>query len=68
MDNKQLRVACYARYSSNMQRGKSISAQLREMKKHCAENGWKIVAKYIDEAYSATTDKRPQFQEMIKDS
>lgn len=68
MDNKQLRVACYARYSSNMQRGESISAQLREMKKHCAENGWKIVAKYIDEAYSATTDKRPQFQKLIKDS
>ena len=54
MDSKQLRVACYARYSSNMQRGESISAQLREMKKHCAENGWKIVAKYID---AFTTDR-----------
>lgn len=68
MDSKQLRVACYARYSTSMQRGESISAQLRAMKSFCAENDWKIVAKYIDEAYSATTDKRPQFQEMIKDS
>ena len=68
MDNKPLRVACYARYSTSMQREESISAQLREMKKFCADNGWKIVGKYVDEAYSATTDKRPQFQQMIADS
>ena len=48
MDSKQQRVACYARYSTSMQRGESISAQLRAMKSFCAENGWKIVAKYID--------------------
>ena len=68
MDNKPLRVACYARYSTSMQREESISAQLRAMKKFCADNGWKIVGKYVDEAYSATTDKRPQFQQMIADS
>ena len=51
-----------------MQREESISAQLRAMKKFCADNGWKIVGKYVDEAYSATTDKRPQFQQMIADS
>ena len=45
-----------------MQREESISAQLRAMKKFCADNGWKIVGRYVDEAYSATTDKRPQFQ------
>ena len=28
----------------------------------------KFVKRYVDEAYSATTDKRPQFQEMISDS
>ena len=68
MDNKPLRVACYARYSTSMQREESISAQLRAMKKFCANNGWKIVGRYVDEAYSATTDKRPQFQQMIADS
>ena len=68
MDNKPLRVACYARYSTNMQREESIFAQLRAMKKFCADNGWKIVGEYVDEAYSATTDKRPQFQQMIEDS
>jgi len=48
MDNKPLRVACYARYSTSMQREESISAQLRAMKKFCADNGWKIVGKYVD--------------------
>ncbi|WP_375293688.1 recombinase family protein [Clostridium estertheticum] len=28
----------------------------------------KIVKQYVDKAKSATTDKRPAFQEMIKDS
>ena len=68
MDNKQMRVACYARYSTSMQREESISAQMRAMKAYCDDNGWIIVKKYVDEAYSATTDKRPQFQQMISDS
>jgi len=51
-----------------MQREESISAQMRAMKKYCDDNGWVIVKKYVDEAYSATTDKRPQFQQMIADS
>ena len=68
MDNKQVRVACYARYSTSMQREESISAQMRAMKKFCDDNGWVIVKRYVDEAYSATTDKRPQFQQMISDS
>lgn len=68
MEREQIRVACYARYSSTMQREESISAQMRAMKAYCDDNGWIIVKKYVDEAYSATTDKRPQFQQMIFDS
>lgn len=51
-----------------MQREESISAQLRAMKKFCTDNNWTIVKIYTDQAYSATTDKRPQFQQMISDS
>ena len=68
MKTTPLRVACYARYSSSMQREESISAQLRAMKGFCEDNGWVIVKTYVDEAYSATTDKRPQFQQMIEDA
>ena len=48
MDQTQIRVACYARYSTSMQREESISAQMRAMKKFCDDNGWVIVKRYVD--------------------
>ncbi len=68
MDDHTLRVACYGRYSTALQREESISAQLRAMKKYCEEKGWTIVKCYMDRACSGATDKRPQFQQMIADS
>ena len=62
------RVALYARFSSDHQRTESIDAQIRAMKEFCDHNKWKIVETYIDEAYSATNDRRPSFQRMITDS
>ena len=62
------RVAQYARFSSDNQRSESIDAQIRAMNQYCKQQHWQIVATYADEAYSATTDKRPQFQQMIADS
>ena len=68
MENDKMRVACYARYSTNMQREESIAAQIRAMKNYCEVNGWTIIRIYVDEAKSATTDRRPNFQKMIADS
>ena len=68
MGNNALRVACYGRYSTSLQREESLSAQLRAMKKYCEEKGWIIVKCYMDRACSGATDKRPQFQQMIADS
>ena len=62
------RVAQYARFSSDNQRTESIDAQLRAMNQYCKQQHWQIVATYTDEARSATTDNRPQFQQMIADS
>ena len=62
------RVAQYARFSSDNQRFESIDAQIRAMNQFCKQNYWQIVAVYSDEARSATTDNRPQFQKMIEDS
>lgn len=62
------RVAQYARFSSDNQRTESIDAQVRAMNQFCKQNHWQIVATYKDEARSATTDNRPQFQQMINDS
>lgn len=62
------RVAQYARFSSDNQRSESIDAQIRAMNQFCKQNRWQVVATYTDEARSATTDNRPQFQQMISDS
>lgn len=58
----------YARYSSDNQREESIEGQLRECKAFAENNDIQIVGTYIDRAFSARTDNRPDFQKMIKDS
>ncbi len=58
----------YARYSSDSQRDESIDGQIRECQEYAAKEGITIIDNYIDRAYSAKTDKRPAFQQMIKDS
>ncbi len=62
------RVALYARVSSQMQtEGKSIDAQLAEMREYAQARGWKIVAEYVDAGVSATRMDRPEFQRMLED-
>ena len=58
----------YARYSSDNQREESIEGQLRECEEYAAHNEITIIRTYIDRAFSAKTDNRPQFQQMIHDS
>ena len=58
----------YARYSSDNQREESIEGQIRECTAYTEKNGITIVKHYIDRAFSAKTDNRPEFQQMIKDS
>ena len=62
------KVALYARFSSDNQRSESIDAQIRAMKAYCEQHHFVIVETYIDEAKSATSDRRPAFQQMISDS
>lgn len=63
-----MKAAIYARYSSDNQREESIEAQVRAIKEYADKNGIIITKVYTDEAKSATTDNRPKFLEMIKDS
>jgi len=62
------RAALYARFSSDNQRSESIDAQIRAMTAYCSQHHISIVETYVDEAKSATTDRRPSFQQMIADS
>lgn len=57
----------YQVFSDN-QREESIEGQLRECKAFAEKNDIQIVETYIDRALSARTDRRPDFQRMIKDS
>ena len=63
-----MKAVIYARYSSDNQREESIEGQLRECAAFAEKNGITILRHYIDRAYSAKTDNRPEFQNMIKDS
>ena len=63
-----MRGVIYARYSSDNQREESIEGQIRENTAYAQKNGIDIVGTYIDRAYSAKTDNRPEFQRMINDS
>lgn len=62
------RACAYIRYSSDNQRDESLEAQIRAIKEFGYAKGYEIVKVYQDKAKSATTDRRPGFQQMIKDS
>ena len=67
-NNKVVRAAVYARFSSDNQRNESIDAQIRAIKQYADKNDIHIVAQYIDKAKSATTDNRPEFLRMITEA
>lgn len=58
----------YARYSSSGQREESIEGQLRDCRAYAERYGILVVGEYCDRALSGTSDKRPEFQRMIRDS
>ena len=75
MKNKQTqnnqtpkKAVIYARYSSSNQREESIEGQLRDCYEFARRNNLNVVGEYIDRALSGKSDKRPDFQRMMKDS
>lgn len=63
-----MNAVIYACYSSEGQREESIDGQIRESMEYYKQNGMTEVKEYIDRAFSAKTDNRPDFQRMIKGS
>lgn len=63
-----LRAVIYARYSSSGQREESIEGQLRECHEFARRHGMIVIGEYIDKAMTGKTDKRPDFQRMLRDS
>ena len=58
----------YARFSSSGQREESITGQIRECSAWALRNGYDVIRTYEDRARTGTNDRRPAFQEMIRDA
>ncbi|MBV0893576.1 recombinase family protein, partial [Paracoccus sp. Z118] len=54
-----LRVAIYARYSTDMQSASSIEDQIRLCRERADREGWQIVGTYEDAATSGASLLRP---------
>ena len=65
---EKTKAVIYARYSSSGQREESIEGQIRECKAYAKRNGFVIVGEYVDKALTGRTDKRPDFQRMLRDA
>ena len=63
-----MKAVIYARYSSHSQREESIEGQLRVCYDYAAREGIQVLKEYADKAISGTTDDRPAFQQMIRES
>lgn len=62
------KAVIYARYSCHNQRDVSIEQQIRECTKYAADMQLEIIGSYEDRAISGKTDKRPNFQRMMRDA
>ena len=63
-----MKVALYARYSSDNQRDASIADQLRVCRAFSERQGWSICEEYTDHAVSGATLLRAGFQALMRDA
>jgi site-specific DNA recombinase len=63
-----MKVAIYARYSSDNQRDASIADQLRICREFAARQGWIVVQEFTDHAISGATLLRSGFQALMRDA
>ena len=63
-----MRVAIYARYSSDNQRDASITDQMRVCRAFAERQGWTIAQEYSDHAVSGATLLRSGFQALMHDA
>src|SRR5262245_29226744 len=63
-----MRVAIYARYSSDKQSETSIADQVRLCRARAQREGWNVVEVYSDAAMSGTSKDRPAYLQMVSDA
>ncbi len=62
---QSVRVAVYARYSSENQRDASIEDQLRICHARASREGWEVIGNFTDHAISGSTTMRPGYQGLL---
>ncbi len=65
---QDVKVAIYARYSSENQRDESIADQLHVCRAFAERQGWAICEEYTDHAVSGATLLRAGFQALMRDA
>ena len=63
-----MKVAIYARYSSDNQRDPSIADQLRVCRDFAGRHGWTVAHEFTDHAVSGATLLRSGFQTLMRDA
>lgn len=58
----------YARFSSHNQKEESIEQRVKECTEHALSLNLQIIESYEDKAITGKTDKRPNFQRMMRDA
>ena len=63
-----MRVAIYARYSTELQRDASIEDQIRVCEARAEREGWEVVNRYTDHASTGSNLMRPGVQMLMQDA
>lgn len=61
-----MRVAAYARYSSDQQREASLEDQLRNCRAYCTRMGWQAPEVFRDAAISGSRTDRPAYRQLLE--
>jgi site-specific DNA recombinase len=63
-----MRVAAYARYSTDQQREASLEDQLRNCRRYCEREGWPEPVIYTDAAVSGARSDRPGYRMLLSEA
>lgn len=68
IENPAQQAVIYARYSSHAQKDVSIEQQVEECKDFAKKQGLQVSRVYADRHLSGRSDRRPEFQRMMRDA
>jgi len=70
MDDETIRVAVYARVSTQEQavEGTSLEHQSEQLVHYCQSQGWDIAGKYIDPGFTGKDGDRPALRRLLSDA